>query len=426
MKRRTFTLLLLTALSSSCALAQINCAIGSADASKLVCQIPFSAGLLNNFSALGANGTTTPSAGAAATLFNSAIATQVSQLPLASASAGTVLVYKNGVPETFNNLGPILADRASTIGKGKVFIGFTGSQFVFTDINGKSLSSLPFSFFSNAYNSGGTLLSTTYTAESAKLNFRVEQFVGVVTVGVSKRIDLSVIVPVERISMGATSINSTSYVVSAAGTLLFSQANPNVYASGTASGVGDIAGNLKAIVWTGERDTVSGGLTVRVPTGDDLNLLGSGAYGFNPYLIYSHLGRVSTHAKIGYQWNTSTELNNPTAKAGGNKALPGGLQFDAGADWAAKKWLTLAADILGNQYLNAPAIVTSSTTIAGLSTPVPTSSTQNSSYSISNLSTGFKINPVGNLVISANLLTQLNNNGLRSRPTPLVGISYKF
>jgi hypothetical protein len=165
---------------------------------------------------------------------------------------------------------------------------------------------------------------------------------------------------------------------------------------------------------------------VRAPTGDDLNLLGSGAFGFNPYLIYSHLGRVSTHAKIGYQWNTTTELNNPTAKAGGNKALPGGLQFDAGADWAAKKWLTLAADILGNQYLNAPAIVTSTTTIAGLTTPVPTSSTQNSSYSISNLSTGFKVNPVGNLVISANLLTQLNNNGLRSRPTPLVGISYKF
>jgi len=426
MKRRTLILLLLTALSSSCAMAQINCALGSADSSKLVCQIPFSAGLLNNFSALGSNGTTTPSAGAAATLFNSAIATQVSQLPLASASAGTVLVYKNGVLETFNNLGPILADRASTIGKGKVFIGFTGSQFVFTDINGKSLSSLPFSFFSNAYNSGGTLLSTTYTAESAKLNFRVEQFVGVVTVGVSKRIDLSVIVPVERISMGATSVNSTSYVVSAGGTLLFSQANPNVYASGTASGVGDIAGNLKAIIWTGERDTVSGGLTVRAPTGDDLNLLGSGAFGFNPYLIYSHLGRVSTHAKIGYQWNTTTELNNPTAKAGGNKALPGGLQFDAGADWAAKKWLTLAADILGNQYLNAPAIVTSTTTIAGLTTPVPTSSTQNSSYSISNLSTGFKVNPVGNLVISANLLTQLNNNGLRSRPTPLVGISYKF
>jgi hypothetical protein len=37
-----------------------------------------------------------------------------------------------------------------------------------------------------------------------------------------------------------------------------------------------------------------------------------------------------------------------------------------------------------------------------------------------------KWNPALSLVFSANLLTQLNNNGMRARPTPLLGIAYKF
>jgi hypothetical protein len=52
--------------------------------------------------------------------------------------------------------------------------------------------------------------------------------------------------------------------------------------------------------------------------------------------------------------------------------------------------------------------------------------TGNSSYTINNLSAGLKINPVRELVFSGNVLFQLNNVGLRSRPTPLIGISYKF
>jgi hypothetical protein len=45
---------------------------------------------------------------------------------------------------------------------------------------------------------------------------------------------------------------------------------------------------------------------------------------------------------------------------------------------------------------------------------------------LNNFSAGLKIALFRNLVVSGNMLVQLNNNGLRSRPTPLVGISYKF
>ncbi|HZP03626.1 MAG TPA: hypothetical protein VFB43_01910 [Terracidiphilus sp.] len=430
MKRHILQLLLLASLSSVTAMGQINCVSGAA-AQKLVCEFPFATGLFRNDSALGVGSGTsgaTLNAQQLASSINIGIATQVSQLPLASASAGTVEVYKAGVPETFNNLGPILTDRAQTVGRHRLFLGFTASQFVFTDIDGTSLDTLPFSYAATALNpSTGAVLSTTYTTESTKLQFKIDQFIGVATYGVSNRIDVSVVVPTEYVSLGATTYNSQSYIVNANNVLVFGPySNPQTYTSGTASGLGDITVNGKGELWTGEHATVSAAMNVRVPSGDDLNYLGSGAWGFNPYIIYSYLGKVSPHAKLGYQWNTSTELNNPTFTSGGNLSLPGGMQYDVGADWAVAKRLTVAADLLGNQFLNTPRLISTKTTITGLPTPLATSIAGNSTYSLNNASAGLKIAAYRDLVLSGNVLFQINDNGLRSRPTPLVGISYKF
>lgn len=431
MKRRTLQLLLLALLPSAGAIAQINCASGPA-AQKLVCEFPFAAGVFRNDTALGGTLDGIKNAEEAASVFNSAIAAQVSQLPLASASAGTVVLYRAGVPQTFNNLGPILTDRAQTVGKHRLFLGFTASQFVFTDIDGLTLKRLPFAYFETAFNPGtNNVISTTYTTETTNLNFRVDQFIGVATYGLTDRVDLTLIVPSERVSLGATTFNSKSFIVNTSNQLVYSYSNKNLYSPGTASGIGDINFNVKGALWRGEHATVAAAMNFRAPTGDDLNYLGSGSWGFSPYVVYSYLWKVSPHAKIGYQWNTNTELNfqlNPSTSVGSNRSLPGGVQYDFGADWAIAKRLTIAGDLLGNQYLNTPSLISTKinlTTTTG-TLPLASSISQNSSYSINNLSAGLKFNPAGNLVLSGNVLFQLNNNGLRARPTPLLGISYKF
>jgi hypothetical protein len=435
MKRNILQLLVLVSVSSVGAMAQINCVSGPAS-KKLVCEFPFATGLFRNDTALGVNGGTsgaTTSAQQLAGSINIGIATQVSQLPLASASAGTVEVYKAGVPETFNNLGPILTDRAQTIGKHKFFLGVTASQFVFTDIDGTSLGALPFAWAATAFVPGTqTPLTTTYTTEDTNLEFKIDQFIAVATFGLTNKIDISAVVPAEYVSLGATTYNSTSYIVNTNNVLVYPKyTNAPTYASGTASGVGDITFNVKSSLWAGEHATVAAAMNVRVPTGDDENYLGSGAWGFSPYVVYSYLAKVSPHAKIGYEWNTSTPLNpqyNSNGTVSGNLGLPGGAQYDVGADWAMAKHLTVAADLLGNQFLNTPRLVPTTTTITTTSGPITlnTSITGNSSYTINNLSTGLKIAAVRDLVFAGNVLFQLNNNGLRSRPTPLVGISYKF
>ncbi len=430
MKRRTLQLLLLAVLSSSSAMAQIKCDGTSAASQKLVCEFPFATGLFANATALN-SGSGQSNAQQVATSLNIAIATQVSQLPLASASAGTVVLFKAGAPVTYNNLGPILTDRAETVGKHKFFLGFTASQFVFTDIDGTPLSALPFTYFRTATtpptptNPGGTFVSNIYTTETTNLRFRINQFIGVATLGLTDRFDISVIVPSERISLGDTTSKITNYVVDANNVNVLKYTTPDSYTPGTASGVGDVTVNLKSEIWRGERAALSAAGNVRIPTGDQLNLLGSGAWGINPYVVYSYLAKISPHAKIGYQWNTSTVLDNPTNEAGKNQRLPGGLQYNFGADWAVHKRITLAGDLLGNQYLNTPKLITVVRNIQGVGN-LNTSDTQNSSYSISNASAGLKWNPAKALVFSCNVLFQLNNVGLRARPTPLVGISYKF
>jgi len=430
MKLRAVQIVLFAMLCSSAAMGQIDCLNGPAS-QKLVCEFPFSTGLFRNDSALGgSSGLSSGALGAyqVAQAINIGIATQVSQLPLATASAGAVVVYHAGVPETFNNLGPILTDRAQTVGRRRFYVGFAASQFVFTDVDGFSLKSLPFAYVATAYQPGtSTVVSNTYTTELTNLRFKIDQFLALATFGITNRVDMSVIVPVEYVSIGASTHNSTSYTVNASNQLVLGPySNPDSYSAGTASGVGDITVNGKGVLWEGERATVAVGMNLRVPNGDDRNLLGSGAWGMSPYVVYSYLGKVSPHAKFGYEWNTATELNNPTGAPGGNKSLPGGMQYDFGADWALSRKVTVAGDVLGSQFLNTPELLEGTVAVSGVSTPLPASGSGITSYTINNASVGVKWNPFRNLVLSANGLFQINNTGLRSRPTPLLGISYKF
>ncbi len=440
---------MLAACAGTAAYGQIDCS-KPAFSSKIVCQFPIATGVLVNQNALGSNGAANGanSAVIVATGINIGIATQVSQLPIASASAGTTVIYKAGVQQTVDNLGPILTDRAETVGKGRFFIGVTGSQFVFTDIDGISLRNLQFGYVQTAFVPGTNnqvVLSNTYTTEHTDLSFKINQYTIVGTMGLTNKFDFTAIVPVARLSLGTKTLNPQAYIVNADNSaLLFGPYTPALQNGGaqasSASGLGDVLFNGKYQLYKGEHTTLVAATSVRTPTGDDLNLLGSGAWGFNPYLAYSYLERISPHARIGYQWNTKSELNNPTNTYRGNKDLPGGMQYDIGVDWAAFKRLTLAADLLGNQYINTPKVaiaaplsLTLLNEAPGQPTPPPTinlslksSTVTNTSYTINNVSTGLKWRAVKNLVLSGNVLFQINNTGLRARPTPLIGISYKF
>src|ERR1700745_1313650 len=72
---------------------------------------------------------------------NEAVGIQVSQLPIASPSSGITFTYdpalKTFSPSTEETLGPILGERATTIGRNKLYVAFSFQYFNFNSIDGQ-------------------------------------------------------------------------------------------------------------------------------------------------------------------------------------------------------------------------------------------------------------------------------------------------
>jgi hypothetical protein len=87
--------------------------------------------------------------------------------------------------------------------------------------------------------------------------------------------------------------------------------------------------------------------------------------------------------------------------------------------------VSASLDYIGQALIDAKKMAsTTFTDAAGTIHPdIRTSSTTiNQSY----ISLGAKFNPIGRLLVIANVLFQVNEAGLHSKPVPLIGLSYTF
>jgi Putative MetA-pathway of phenol degradation len=377
-----------------------------------------------------------------AAAFSASFATQLGQLPLLSSGSGVVLTLDKtlGVYVASEALGPILTDRAQTIGKHKLLLAFAFQRFIFNSIDGTNLNNVPFVFAAVQPGQQATASGCTSTsaiiclAQRDRVSMNVNQYVALATFGLDDKTDISVILPFERVSLGVYAQGSQYFISSSGLKQTQEPASFTSYAPGSASGVGDLYVNVKRLLWSGsdEKTHLSGGILLRFPTGDALNYLGSGAYGFDPYAVFAYQAkRISPHVRLGYQFNTSSVLvpnYNSSGTFTGYSDLPGGFQYDFGVDAVLFKKIptTVAGDFLGNYIVNAPVLVPGIVQIPAYNTSEPTLIRTTNSYNSAQLSVGLKVKPWKNLIVYGNALFQLNNVGLRSEPVPLVGVSYTF
>lgn len=414
--------------------AQVNCSTSK----DLICEFPVSASALANVT-VGASPTAQNSAFNralnAAFPINAAIATQLTQLPIPSASVGVVSLRKAGseVGIPFDNLGPILTDRPDTVGKGHIFAGVSFQHFRFNSIDGVSMATLPVAF---SYNQPSPFnpndLQTVYGGVSNDARFRLNQYVAILTFGASRTTDVSVIVPINSVSVSVTASKIQAYVYDSAKNQYSSvpAGTTSLSTAGTANGIGDVILNVKQLLvgQEGERVAVSGGGSLRLPSGDAANYLGSGALGGEAYGLIEYRYKIAPHLKIAYQWNgTSKDLTIPGQPA---VRLPGGLQYDIGSDFRLARTLSADVDLLGNQFVNSPSLIAASLPLIPASNPTPpvaSIATVNSfqrTYTTMNFSAGAKWSPIPHFLVFANILKQTNSAGLRSEIVPLVGIAY--
>src|SRR5579863_1929989 len=234
------------------------------------------------------------------------LAAQLSQLPNATAITGSGLVFSKslGVATASNeSLGTILTQRGETIGRHKWYIGLNYQRFDFGSIDGISLKNIPTVLASNP---GTSTANQVDTVSRNRIDLLVHQFAAVGSFGITSHLDISVVVPFSEVILKTGSVVGTSDLV-VPGQQPIPVSEP--FLAGSANGVNDISANVKYNVFSGEKNKIAIGGEVRFPTGDEANFLGTGAYGFKPYMVYSRNGKFTPNVNIGYQWYGNSILS---------------------------------------------------------------------------------------------------------------------
>ena len=363
---------------------------------------------------------------------DAAIASQAGLFPLASPASGIVYTTDPALqitaPSGTDSFGPVMFERGETLHRHKIFLAVTYQNFQFSNKDGVSLKAIPAYF--PAANMG--VANAALVETSTRVDLKINQFAVYADYGLTNRIDISVAVPFLDVKLAASSTcgnifyNGVMYPPQPClGTNQYINNQQVVLqsrsSSSDATGIGDVVLRGKVGVFQGEHLRVAGAVDLRLHTGDELNFLGTGAYGVRPFVAVSWRGRVAPHADFGYQWNGNSDIASIDGPGTSGK-LPNNIFYVAGADARVVKRLTLAADYLGQHTFTAlrEGLVTDPTSgFTGIYTGP-------GSFSSNYVSVGGKLNPVGNLLVTANCFFKLDNNGLHNKPAPMIGLSYTF
>lgn len=367
--------------------------------------------------------------------FNIAIGSQLSSLPIPSPASGFTYTFDPALgtsTRSANSFGPILGERAETIGKGRFYFGFSYQHFQFDSLDGQALRNVP-SVFEHLQTTADPEIKKDIITTENFLDIQLSQTITYVTYGVHNRLDVSVAFPYVTAKLDVVSNATIQRIGTGTRTDIhyFRDSNGNVtnrrqFASaGTASGPGDVQVRLKGTAWKAKPASIALGVDVRLPTGDEFDLLGSGALGVRPFAVISgRVGKVTPHLNAGYQWNDSSVLAGDI-RSGRRGHLPNQFTWAAGFDAGLDQRFTVAFDLLGQRIFNSARVDRSAFTAAnGAVFPSIAFSRRDANLTAGAL--GFKVNPVGTLLVAFNVTFQMNDPGLRDRVTPLIGVSYTF
>jgi hypothetical protein len=390
-----------------------------------------------------------------------AIATQLAILPIISPASGFTYKYNSSAgafERSTTTFGPIYTERAETIGEGKFYFGVSYQRFRFDKLDGINLKKVP-SVFEHVPIAGQPYEADVIQASNnATLKMDQTMFFG--TVGLTNRIDVSLAVPFVSVRMDASSDDTIIRVSGRIVTLNNGQKIPNphefnaagsltnVYsAKGRASGIGDLTVRVKGSLIDNEKFRVALAMDYRLPTGNARELLGSGSTGFKPFLAISTGRRVSPHVNLGYQWNGRSILagnltgSTISENAAGRAVIQNGAPttghvpsdffISTGVDIGVTNRVTVAFDYLGQTVFNAPRVFTSTFTTQNIpggtgALALPTITGRNETMTLNNGAAGLKVNLFRGLLLTADVLFRMDDNGLRQNVTPLIGLSRTF
>ncbi len=367
--------------------------------------------------------------------FGLALTNQLVSLPYPTPAAGFTYELDPALgvfTRTTSGFGPILSERAETIGAGRLSFGFAAQRLVFDSIEGLDLDAIPAVFtHERAELLGGRedVITTVNTVEAT-----VTRSTAFISYGVTNRLDVSIAVPIVTVDM----LVSSDATIRRLGTTVpeihfFRMADDSVgderifTAFGQATGIGDVNLRAKATLKRAPHLGLAVGVDVKLPTGDEMNLLGTGSMAVQPYAVWSAAyGAFSPHVNAGYRWNGASVLG---GGPGSDQArdLPDVVVYSAGGALEVHPRVTLAVDVLGRMVPDSPRLErTVFTGLDAAGTTFSDISFRRRTLNELSAATGLKLNIANRLLVNANLLFQLNADGLRAKVSPLIGVEYAF
>ena len=359
-----------------------------------------------------------------------AIGISVANVPLSAASGGAIWGRSaQGLPvRTQTSSGPIFAERAQTLGRGRALFATTFTRLDYRAIRGVPLDGLVFTFphEDQQHDGLGTPDFESDVIEvQTRLDINVSAFTPVLSYGLTDGIDLSVAVPLIRTAIsGATE----------AQIIPFSNPTPHSFgdgtvpvlrstatASGSATGIGDVALRLKAKVAGNRRGAFGIIGDVRLPTGKEDDFLGSGGTSFSVIGVGSLLrGNFSPHVNGGFIHRGGTYQNDA-------------ILATAGFDHLMGRGATLAVDLitswqLGASKLAPPPTVTIDASV-GTAASVRVVRQTNIPDRRDNValgSIGAKLQLGTGINLVSNALVPLSRGGLQPNVAWSVGLEYSF
>lgn len=372
-------------------------------------------------------------------LMNVALTSQLATVPLPSPASGFTYQF-DAATGTFmrstRSFGPILTDRGETIGRGKIAFGYTYQFFSYDHLDGVPLTAVPAVFTHDSPQLGGGRADVVSTANTIEAT--VSQFTGALTYGVTDRIDVSLAVPVVRTQLSLLSNATIQRIGTGSNLAVHFFRDPDAiggygstrqfFTEGAAGGVGDLVARVKATMMREGSRAFAVGLDLRLPTGDERNLLGSGAAGVRPFAAMSAaIGPVAPHANVSFQWNGESVLaGDSRSETKGD--LPDQFSYAVGADVLVAERLSVIFDLFGQRVLDSPRMVSRLSSFTGQTGHVELSDILFNTQSYWTAAGGFglKGNLAPRMLITFNLRFALTDAGLTDRLSPLVGLEWAF
>jgi hypothetical protein len=375
---------------------------------------------------------------------NSLIASQLSSFPLASSSGGFVYQFDPALgvlTRVTDSFGPIYAERADTIGRGRFNLGVNYSHFTFDQINDLSLreGDLRLVFTHEDVNHDDSNLNLFFEGDviTAALRLKIKTDIAafVFDYGVFDNLDVGFAVPIVSVDMEAqtdAAIERLATGTTAPGIHRFlnGESTETFSESGNASGLGDVVLRTKWRFLSGSKAGMALALDARLPTGDELDLLGTGATQLKAFVVGSgHFDWFNPHLNAGYTWSLEGSDDIDIADE---------INYTVGFDVSVGPRFTFVFDAIGRTFLNTRNIRVEDTLFTANTTTNPADPPNIVSAVLPRLvtetgdinqilgSVGVKINPFGNFLLTLNGLFPMNSEGLQDGFTPLVGIDYSF